>query len=182
MRDTPNIGQIGLESVRIGGMKVCDLPIGEQARTIPQLRLVEDTERQNKIEGIIAKYPKQRVGYLAARVKECNENITRLQTTLAEQNKLINEYTAQISLCEFRDKELAKTSDEVEIKSLKKKYPPYNVDAMNKQIDQSRESIERIDVVIKKEFDSISELNEVMMKCSQRDTELKALGVTQAVG
>lgn len=187
MKSTPNVGEIGLNSIRLGEMKICDLPIGECARAASQLPLVEDTERQNKIEDILAGFPKHRVDYLEGRIRECERNILHIQEMKSQQQSLISEYTSQISLCEFRDKEIDRISaddparDE-KISDLSKRFPPYNVSAMQQQIIQSGEALVRADEVIAQEYNSISELRETLVHCRARDAKLRALGVTVATG
>ena len=180
--ETSNKGQLGIESIRLGGMKIQDLPIAELARSIPQLKIVEDAERQKKISDILDEYPNQRVAYLDSRVEECNTNIDRMAQVNAEQETLISEYTSIISLCKFRDKELEGLTDKEKIKELKKKFPPYNVKAMETQIEQSKEAIVKVAHVVSQEYDSIVALKEKMALCIQRDVKLRNLGVKIAVG
>lgn len=171
-----NIGISGKESIRLNGVKIENLPIRESVISAQQMKLVEDDERKDKIRLILHTYPKPKVAYLNSRISECEDNIAKQTAVRGESEKLISEYTGIITLCEFRDKELEGASKQQAAK-LNLKYPPYNVKAMNKQIEQSRESISRIEEVIKKEYDSIVELKEVLGKCIERDIKLKALGV-----
>ena len=60
-----------------------------------------------------------------------------------------------------------------QIKKIRKKTPPYNVEALNKQIEQFEESIERCDATIEQDYDSISEIREVLALAEQRDKELR---------
>ena len=187
MKISPNIGITGTDSIRIGGMKICDLPIAENALTRPQIPLAEDTERQSKINDIIAGSPTQRVSYLESRIIECQANVVRISEMKSQQQAMISEYISQISLCKFRDKEIAKIAEDdnerdKKIKDLNKQFPPYNVEAMEKQIVQSTEAIERADGVIANEYNSIAELRELLGLCQQRDNQLRSLGVTIAVG
>jgi len=94
---------------------------------------------------------------------------------------MINEYASQISLCKFRDDEITKIADddderEEKIKDLNKRFPPYKVPAMEQQIKQSGEAIERADGVIAQEYASIANLREVKGLCEQRDMRLRYLG------
>ena len=187
MKRTSNIGDEGISSIRLGEMKICDLPIAEGARARSQLPLVEDTARQNEIENILAGFPKQRVDYLEGAIRECEVNILRIQEMKQQQSQLISEYTSQISLCEFRDNEIERIEvddpeRDAKIKDLKKRFPPYNVSAMQQQIVQSGEAIVRADEVIAQEYNSIAELREVLVMCQARDAKLRALGATVATG
>lgn len=185
-RIVPNIGKTGLESVRIGGMTLDTLPMVEAALTKQQWPMVKKSNEQQEVDNILGRYPKVKTDYLLSRITECKENIKRIRGLIDSQNKMINEYSAHISLCAHRDREIDKAYadkeaplDEVDakIKSLKLQFPPYNVEAMETQIGLCKEAIERSDVVIDTEHNSIAELKEVITKCHQRDTELKPYGV-----
>ena len=178
---TNNIGISGINSIRIGDMLIEDLPIAESAIAKQQLPLVEDTERQNKINHILVGYPKQRVSYLESRIRESESNIHRINEMKVQQQKMISEYTTQITLCRYRDDEIGRIDEddpdrEEKIKNLMKRFPPYKVDAMQQQIIQSTEAIERADEVIAQEYKSIADVKEVKALCEQRDLKLKNLG------
>jgi len=172
-----NIGQTGLESIRVGGMKVDQLPIAEGAITKQQMPLIEENIKRNKLGNIIAKYPKQTVSWVEGAIKECNDSIKKIRALKVQQQKMIDEYTGHISLCSYRDKEIAKTTDMAKIAELKLKFPPYNVDAMEQQITQCKEAIIRSDDVIDLEHKSIAELSELLTICKKRDEELKPFGI-----
>jgi len=187
---TSNIGETGIKSIRLGGMKVEDLPIRESALTAVQLPLVEDAERQTKIEGILHGKPKQRVSYLKSRIVECEENIKRISKMKEKTQEDIQQYIGHISLCKFRDKEIEKvqqssdsrTRKRKRINNLNKQFPPYNVEMMQQQITQWEEAIQRADEVIAQEYKSISEFREVLTVCVDRDAQLKKLGVQVVAG
>lgn len=177
-----NIGIKGVDSIRLGDMKICDLPIAEGACAQRQIPLAEDAERKAEIENILAGYPKQKVGYLNSRMRECEENVVRVGQMKSQQSAMISEYTSQISLCKFRDDEIAKIAEDDEerdakIKDLFKRFPPYKVPAMEQQVIQSNEALQRADEVIAKEYASIAELREIKGLCEQRDNKLRHLGV-----
>jgi hypothetical protein len=172
-----NVGQEGLESIRIGGLMIDQLNWVQAAHIKSQLPLVEDTRRQNKIEAILKKYPHQKVAYLESRKRECLENIERIKKTKGEQETMISEYTVHIANCKMRDQLLQEETDPETIKAIKKKYVPYNVQAMAQQIIQCKESIERCDEVIETEHKSIAELSDYIGRCTMRDHELKNLNV-----
>jgi hypothetical protein len=65
--------------------------------------------------------------------------------------------------------------DAEKIKQLLKQYPPYNIQALEDQINQFEQSIKRCDSVIDKEYDSIAEFTKNLALVQQRDLELKAL-------
>lgn len=179
-----NIGQTGVESIRIRGQRIEDLPLGQGNEAMAQLPDAIETARLNKIAGINAEFPKHRVDYLLSRIKECRENVTRITTTIGQQNTMINDYKGHISLCRYRDKEIEKLNGSVEneddvqaqIKDLKKRFPPYDVAAMEQQIVQCNEAIERCNKVIQQEHDSVAEFEGVLALCRQRDIELAKWG------
>ena len=181
MKERGNIGVKGVESIRIGDMKICDLPIAEGAIAKQQIPLAEDTERKNEIKNILAGYPKQSVVWIDSRIKECEVNISRIGDMKVQQHAMISEYNSQISLCRFRDEEISRIDEDDEerdakIKDLFKRFPPYKVTAMEQQIIQSAEAVERADEVIAKEYASIAELREIKGLCEQRDMKLRYLG------
>lgn len=179
-QDDSNIGITGVESIRINGTTIDNLPIREQAVTREQMPAVRENDRQNQINAIRASYPTQRINYLKGCVVECKENIKRIRQMKADQEKMVNDYSVHIGLCNHRDSLIAKLDaekDKAEIRKLNLQFPPYNVKAMKQQIQQCKEAIIRADVVVDKEFASISELNETIFKCQDRDQKLKQLGV-----
>lgn len=174
-----NIGVTGIDSLRLGGMSIDELPIAEAAITKQQMSSFLKSDKENKVEAIRAKYPKQTIPWIDGAIRECEANIKRIRDLISDQNKMINDYSAQIGLCQHRDKlirKLDKEEDKELIKDLNKQFPPYNVEAMQQQIRQCRESIVLSNEVIDKEHDSITELKSLRVKCEQRDRELKAYG------
>lgn len=176
-----NVGKEGMDSIRIDGMPINHLPLVPLAHVKAQMIDVRKTQRQNKIDGIKAKYPSQRVAYLESRIKECNENIDRIQALIGQNNAKIQEYTSIIMLCKIRDEEISKIPDDApdrdtRIKDWQKRVPPYKVEAMETQISQFQEAIDRATEVIAQEYKSIAEFNEVLGLCRQRDLELRNLG------
>lgn len=170
-----NKGQSGPESLRLGGMTLDQLPIAEAAHAKQAMPDFLKSERQNKVEGIVASYPKQSVAWIDGAVRECTKNLSRVRELVERQNKMINEYMGHISLCRHRDKLLAKTFDADAVKELKKEFPLYNVKALRQQVKQCREAINRAEVVIDKEQESISDLRELRVKCVERDEKLAEL-------
>ena len=182
---TSNVGETGVESIRLKGMKVEELPLAFAAHVAPQIKLAEDTERQNKIGNILKRYPTQRVDYLDGRIQECKDNQGNMANLIQQEQTRITEYQGHIAMCEHRDRMLAKLDperDKDEIAELKKDFPPYDVEAMKTQIRLSNESIERAQRVTAQESDAISEMSEVRALCQQRDAELAQLGVRPATG
>lgn len=179
-----NVGQVGIESIRVGGMTIDQLPMAEGAITKQQWPEIEKSNKQQLIDNIKSRYPKGTIRYYQSRIEECNGNIQRVRTLVDDQNRMINEYVAHISICKFRDKEIDKVNarsisnraKKEQVAELKKQFPMYNVEAMNEQIDMCKEAIERSNDVITSEMASIKELMEAIAKCKQRDAELKPYG------
>lgn len=178
--DNSNIGKTGVDSIRLGGMKIDNLPIREGAVTAEQMPQKWQEEKENKIEAIRAKYPKQSAAWVHGATRECEATITNVRKLKDDQNVMITDYSGHISLCAFRDTELARLDadkDKDEIKSLKLRFPPYDVKAMKTQIRLCKEAIVRSDIVIDKEHNDISRFKELLTQIHQRDRELKELGV-----
>ena len=167
-----NIGQVGVKSIRLKGKKIDNLPLGQGNQAKEQLPMAIENERLSKIEGINKKYPTQRIDYLSSRIVECKENIDRINGTIDEQNTIISDYKGHISMCKHRNSEVMKlskklssgkiTDEEFNKKrnKLKKKFPPYNIEALEMQIVQCGEAIVRCKDVIEQENDSITEFSE----------------------
>lgn len=176
-----NIGIKGPASVRLGGRTIENLPIAEGVRAKAQMPEVYKTDKKNKIAAIKNKYPPGSIPYYRSRDREARDNITRISNYSKTLRGQISEYVAQMSMCDFRDKEIDSISGDdsdrdKKIRDLKLKFPPYDVKAMKQQIKQFEEGIERCDGVIAQENDSIAELREAMGLAKRRDLELKNLG------
>lgn len=177
MTDTDD--SVGLPSMRIGGKTLDELSMVPAAHAKQQLPAFMDTDRENKIAAIKARYPRPAIAYIDSRLREARENIDRIGKLRSDEQQRIDEYTAQIALCKHRDKRIASLDpdmDSEQIRQLKLQFPPYNVVAMQQQIEQSREALMRCDDVVGRETDSIAELHEARALCLQRDAELKKLG------
>jgi len=175
-----NVGEYGAKSVRLNDSKPENLPIGEAARAIPAAQEADAmTVRANKISEILGKYPKHDAAYLKGAIKEAHDNIGRVGMMKSQQTQTISEYTALLSMCDFRDQELQRldpNSDAEEIKALKLRFPPYNIKAMKKQIEQCEEALVRCENVFTEENNTIREFSAVLALVNQRDTELDQLG------
>lgn len=180
---TSNIGQTGVESIRLGGMRIDDLPIGEAAKAKLQLPEALAVERQNNIESIKARYPQQDVKYLESRIREARGMIAQFRQ---QRDNIVNqctEYRMLLRDAEKREKEIADaknrlTGEELkaEIKTLTAKYGPWQVEGLKSQLIQFDEAIKRFDATIEREQASINELTELLGECRSRDKELTRLG------
>lgn len=179
MRDS-NIGQTGLDSLRINGSKIDNLPLGQGEKAKEGLVDFIKTDKENKERVIRSKYPTQNADYLKAAIKEAEENIIKIKNFKQELKDKISGYRQLIKDAETREFELAKYSrdnpeDIPKIKELNKRFPPYNVEALQTQIQQFEEGVERCDEVIEKDYNSISEIRGVLTLVEQRDRELKMI-------
>jgi uncharacterized coiled-coil DUF342 family protein len=178
----------GVDSIRLRGKRVEELPLGTGNEAKAQLPLAIEDERLNAIKAVNAEFPAHRIDYLVSRIKECEENKDRMHKTIDQLNTMSSEYNGQIKMCQHRDDEIYKLekghgsngiTTEVRdqgIKELKKQFPPYNVEAMEQQIVQNGEGIGRCKEVIVAEDASIKEFTEVVTLCKERDKQLHRLG------
>ena len=187
---TSNIGQTGMKSLRLKGMKIEELPLPMGARVKDQIELARDTERQNEIGEIIATHPTQRCDYLEGRIAEAKKSQENMNNLALVEQQRIQEYQGHIEMCKHRDREVEKLEANKElpedyvaekIKELKLRFP-YNTERLQAQIDISNGSIQRFQEVTRRESGSIQELSEALALCKERDRLLKHHGVQVATG
>ena len=190
---TSRIGETGVKSIRLKGMKIEELPLPMAARVQDQMQLAQDTERQNEIGEVIATHPTQRVDYLEGRIEECKKSQENMNNLALTEQQRIQEYQGHIEMCKHRDRELVKIDQAVtdghmtedyadqQRKSLKLQFP-YVIERLQAQIDISNGSIQRFQEVTRRESGSIQELSETLALCKERDRLLKHHGVQQATG
>ncbi len=179
MRDK-NIGKEGFDSLRINGSKLDNLPLGQGEKAKLGLPDFLKTDKETKENNIRARYPKVSVDYIRGALKECNHNIERVKQMKKDLQQKIAEYTMLITQGQIRDSQIELFDKEnpehkEKIKELLKQFPPYNMKALEEQIEQFEESIERCDSVIEKEYGSIAEFTKNLALVEQRDRELKAI-------
>lgn len=179
-----NIGEVGIASIRINGMRIQQLPIAEKALSLAQMPEVQRKKKELDIERVLKKYPSASVEYLESRERECRENIRRVEQMIVDQQTMIKDYTGWVQIMEVREQSLelaSKIENEeernLEIRKIEKKWPPYQSGALLDQIQQCREAVERGQKVIAEENASIAMLNENMGLAKLRDKELSGLGV-----
>jgi len=180
-KETSNIGVVGPDSIRIGGMIPDDLPIAESAAIREQMPLVKKNDLQFQIDSIKASYPDQSSDVIRARIRECKNNKATFKTQrdLIEQKR--SEYESLVAVCTIRDKEIGAIPESVPerdalVKAIGVRFGPWNVNAMETQIGQFTESMKRFDDAIKQEAASIQELRDVLVRIEIRGAELKKLG------
>lgn len=187
-----NEGEVGVESIRINGMRIGDLPIGMGNQAKEWLPIAMDVERQNKIENILASYPRVTMAYLEARIRECKTAIKDFKRVRDETQEEIGRYRALIQQSEGRPslRSIEPRIDEVAnndalsheekvavIKQLKQDAAQWDIENLQVQIEQFEENIRRLDKAMDQEQDSLSDLYETKGKIMARDLELRALGV-----
>jgi hypothetical protein len=177
MKET-NIGQTGLDSLRIDGMRIGNIPLGQGNEAKEGLTDFLKTEKENLKNDILARYPKHKQDFLKSQVQECKLNIKNIKNFKSKLREQIAEYRQIIKDCDFRENEINKYNkdnpeDAEKIKQLRLKYPPYDVEALQQQIQQFEESIERCDEVIEKDYESVTEIQQILVLVEHRERELK---------
>jgi len=175
MKDN-NIGKTGADSLRVDGMQIGNLPLGQGNEAKEGLADFLETHHETLRNNVAAKFPKHKVEYLKSRIKECEGNIQKIKDFKQDLKTQISEYRSLIKEVALANEQILKLDPEQhkeQIKKIRKKTPPYNVEALNKQIEQFEESIERCDATIEQDYDSISEIREVLALAEQRDKELR---------
>lgn len=179
MRDK-NIGKEGLDSLRINGSKLDNLPLGQGEKAKIGLPDFLKTDKETKENNIRARYPKVSQEYIKGALEECGLNIKRVKKLKIELKAKIAEYRILITQGQIRDSQIEKFDKEnpehaKQIKELLKQFPPYNIKALEQQVFQFEESIERCNEVIEQEYGSIAEFTKNQALIEQRDRELKAV-------
>jgi hypothetical protein len=181
MRDS-NKGKEGLDSLRINGSKLDNLPLGQGEKAKEGLVDFLKTDKETKENNIRAKYPKVGEEYIRGILREVNHNIKRVKGLKKDLQGKIAEYRTLITLTQgqIRDSQIEQLNkenpeDAEKIKQLLKQFPPYNIKALEEQVTQFEQSIERCDSVIEKEYESIAEFTKNLALVQQRDRELKAI-------
>ena len=189
-KNTSNKGQLGVDSIRLNGTLISELPIAERVNAASQIPLAEDTERQNQIEAVLARYPKQELPALQARIKEARDNIERITKMRSNQDAMIQDYTNKINLCRIRDKEVSLYPDEPERSEKIREWnillanantAAYmvfeNLEPFEQQIEQCKDAILEAERVIEREREDISKMEKLSGQIIARDIELRRLGV-----
>ena len=179
MRDS-NKGKEGLDSLRINGSKLDNLPLGQGEKAKEGLVDFLKTDKETKENNIRAKYPKASEEYIHGTIKELNANIKRVKGLKKDLQGKIAEYRTLITQGQIRDSQIEQLNkenpeDAKKIRELLKQYPPYNIKALEEQITQFEQAIERCDSVIEQEYESIAEFTKNLALVQQRDRELKAI-------
>lgn len=185
-----NIGEYGVESIRVDGMRIERLPLGRGEIAKGQIPLALDVERQNEIEGILARYPKHDIDYLEGRIREAKTVRARFQEEIDGLKKKIGEYRVHLKQCEGKRRpseveegikqivalDLPHDEKVQRIKEAKQDMAPWDVDGLENQIGLFEDSINRyLDGVID-ESNVIAMLSELVGLVKMRDMELANKG------
>lgn len=179
MKDS-NKGQEGLDSLRINGTKLDNLPLGQGEVAKAGLADFIATDRETKENNIRARYPKVTEDYIVGTLRELNLNIKRIKSLKKDLKDQINEYSSLITQSQIREAKMESLNpenpeDAQKIKELRKKYPPYSLEALRLQVSQFEDSIERCNSVIEQEYESIAEFTKNLALIQQRDREIRAI-------
>ena len=179
MKDS-NKGQQGLDSIRINGKKIDNLPLGQGELAKSGLADFIETDRETKENNIRAKYPNVTEEYIVATLRGLNANIKKVKSLKKDLKAKVEEYALLITQSEIREAKIEylnseNPEDAQKIKDLLKKYPPYNIPALKSQVSQFEDSIERCNTVIEQEFESIAEFTKNLALIQQRDREIRAI-------
>lgn len=174
MKDS-NIGQVGVSSIRIDGLKIGNLPLGQGNDAKTGLVGFLKTDKETRVNNILAKYPKHKLEFLQSQIRECRRNIERMKDLKCQLREKISEYRKLIVDCMHGEQELMKCDDKTSIraKELRLKYPAYDIDALDIQIKQFEDTIVNCDRVIEQDHESIVEIGKVLSLVEQRERELK---------
>ncbi len=195
MGQTSNIGEVGIRSIRIAGHRVEDLPLGMGNEAKAQIPLALDMQRQQKIAGVLKKFPTGKRVYYESRVKEANSNIVGFGEQRVLRRKWIGEYRATLqqidgvpNVRELED-EIFAVSQRTDIDlaektsiihNMKEGHTTFVPEAMVEQMTQYETDIERYDIAIQEENDAIGLLSQTIGLVELRDFELRNLGVAKA--
>lgn len=182
-KTTPNIGQYGIGSIRLRGMKIDDLPIAEAARVKAQMPQVEADAYQQLINNIKARYPSQDCAYLESRIREARGSIGKFREQAIKLGAQREEYRMLLRDAKKRDRKIRKlpeslpeTDRQSRIRELNDEYGPWQRKGLESQIGTFGESIKRFEDAAKKEQSSIDEMVELLGQCRARDKELTRIG------
>jgi hypothetical protein len=187
-----NFGEVGVDSIRINGQRIADLPLGLGNDAKDQIPIALSNERQQKIADVLARYPRVTREYLQSRMRECQTAIADFKRVKKETQEAIKDFTLLAQNQEgvaFHDieEELYKIGHRTDLSFEERKrliaekrstVSVYNPVDLSKQITNFQENIERLDDAIQAENDSVSELVGLLARIDIRDAELKSLGVT----
>lgn len=95
-----NKGVRGPASLRLHGMKVSELPLALRTHVDQEIPAFIESQRRNKVDGIIARYPRGSVPVWEGQIRECQGNIQRMA---AAKNDCLREMEAYQELIRNND-------------------------------------------------------------------------------
>jgi hypothetical protein len=98
-----NIGQMGEDSIRIGGKAIGDLPVRDGVEARGQLE--EQRKRDRRIE-ILKEHGRYKVPNLIAQLNQCEGNLKRMRDVCAQEESSIGELKMHIRQAKLRDEKL----------------------------------------------------------------------------
>jgi len=186
MSNNDNVGVRGPASLRLAGQKLSELPPQLSAVAAQQMPEFIQTQRTNRVNAILARYPKVSKEFVEGCLREATNNVERFKAARKATQATMDEYQTYMrsnkgesyhAIEPLIDKVAARndlTLDEkIEaIDKLKEGVQPYNGEALWVQISQFRGDVERYDEVIEKERNTILEMKEVAGLLKRRDQEI----------
>ena len=112
-----NAGQVGIDSIRIGGLEISELPMIQAAHAKQQLPLAIDNQKKQKIKEVLKRFPTQKVPYLEGVIKECQNNIRTQTNFKAELAQKIAGYEGQRNFVQYGKEQLLAIDPQGEIAS-----------------------------------------------------------------
>lgn len=176
-----NLGETGLDSIRVNGQRVEEMPVGTNNEAKRGLEFAREKQRLQDIATINAKYPSHRVDYLVSRINEAEENKNRMKKLRGDMLSSISEYRELVLNCKTRDRLLGELDFESHDYESDRKYimaqwGPWDIEALKKQIAQFELDIGKVEAVLDQEDATIKQFSETVALCRKRDEELAALG------
>lgn len=185
---------VGVGSIRLMGKKLDDLPAHQSRQAQLQIPDAIEAENRQKIEDIMAEYPRTTREYLESRLRECEKAIEDFRRVRGEKQaaiknmmKLANDQHGKVTFKSIeteleaigRRTDISFDEKKRLIRERRKECSDYDPAALYQQAEQFEADIERLDKAIESEQASILELRTTLGKIDHRDAELKKLGVTE---
>lgn len=103
MSHRSNVGEVGDESIRIGGQTIEEL--NPRARAEVQSQQAAEAQRKKRRE-ILKRYPPYDTAALEVGIRNSETAIKRFEECISTERSTITEYTIALRHCVDRDKEL----------------------------------------------------------------------------
>jgi chromosome segregation ATPase len=189
-----NRGVRGPKSLRINGQKISELPLGMGEAAKEQLPMMIDQERKNRVNSIIARFPRGTLEQYNARISECERNIklfgderTKTRTKMQEYQLLMRnndgrdraEVEAEVQQLVIDSGKPQPGTPEFEdlrakIRDLDATIQPYDGPALWQQVKQFQDDVERYEVAVEKERAAMGDMKLAIKMIGQRDREITA--------